>query len=213
MPLFPIPDDSGYSPDPIKPHRDHLSPSETGINDSCKPQDAGGLRMLDENGSPDDEVVRLINSYLEKAFSEVGELSVGDRLGKAFLLASNDRETKSTTDEELRNAERYLYGLAVGAHKDVANTVAIVGSPLYEGLKFLAHGLKDAGMPSMENAMRATDRPTSQPSIAALRWADKGLKAGLPLDGERLFEVSRKSNRDMATSRCRDTLDMQLRLP
>lgn len=213
MPLFPMPNDTGYDPDLSEPNRDQPIGPSRGINESCEPQNIRGLRLLDENGSADDEVIRLINSYLEKAFSEAGEFSVGDRLGKAFLLASEDRETKSTMDEQLRNAERYLYGLAVGAQRDLGSTAAIAGSPLYESLKYIAHGLKDAGLPAMEKAMRATDKPSSKPSLSAIRWGSKGIKTGLSIDGERRFEVSPKSNRDMTKPRCGDTRDMQLRKP
>lgn len=210
MPLFPMPDGDGYDPDRNQP----ITPSETGIDQWCETLHIRGLRLLDENGSPDDEVVRLINHYLEKAFLEQGELSVGDRLGRAFLFASQDREAKSTTDENLRNADRYLYALAASAQKDLVNTVVNEAAPLYEGLKYIAHSLKDNNMPAMERLMRsANGKPTSKASIAAIRWADKGLKAGRSIDGEQLVEVSPKSNRDMTKPRCGDTRDMQLRKP
>lgn len=183
MPQYPLPDaDVGLDPDYEDPERRFIREYREFLTDI-------GLDPNKVIEGENEEFVSQVRSYLNRAFTEPGDHSSAERLSRAFLFASDDRAEKST-DERLRNVERYLYGLSAAANRDAANLMGIGGAPVYESLKALAHALKNADQPGMEYAMRSDENPTSRPSFEAVGLAYKGVAAGLSIDSGKSFKVT-----------------------
>jgi len=214
MPLFPIPDpDVGSDDDPD-------TDPDPGFSHEY-------LNLLDDLGIPDierlvgsnNETVQLIKSFVERAFKENSSLTVFDHETIAALLSraqgfAKEARDSNSTDEHIRNAERYLYGLSAGVNKDIVNIGAISGAHLYESLKLLAFAGKYTLSRSLERLMRSDKNPLSAPSVTATLWANKGLDSADWYSIRRSFEANPNHSADRFKSQksgLRDVRDLQFR--
>lgn len=142
------------------------------------------LEMLPgENGqdfrSHTDLVLRTYEKYVELARLKHPELSDADQLMDAFRMLSEERsQGAQSSNEVLRDAEYYAMCQASVADGDYGmQTLCALGAG-YDSLKLVALGLKAAGFPTMEHALRANkDSPLSMPGRGS-EFAIRGLLAG-----------------------------------
>lgn len=210
MPFHPIPDQDVDVPDK-KDSDHHFSREYLDFLNELK------LEAIAKKSERSDKVVQLIRKFLDEAFSTEGSSLIGDRINSAMELSKKARDLNSS-DEVLRDAERFLYGLSAEVNKDPVHITLITGisAEVYEGLKAVAHGLKDRGYPAMEQKMRSDQHPTSRASLEAIRWARTGIESGLFISGKKEFEGPRHqlpSQSKSKTSGLKDTPDLQFSKP
>ena len=139
-------------------------------------------------------VTEALDSYMARAFALPGTLPIETRIQRALTYATDAREEPGkSTDEVLRDAEYCLHGLNAGASKDMQHAYAIVGSPVYEVMKYVAMQLRGMGYDWLERWLRTNpDVPMSPPG--GWRWAYTCLRAGVTIDGKAELGPNQRPN-------------------
>lgn len=132
-----------------------------------------------------------IKEILFEALAKPGDATLGERLWDAYNMADQFRHGNST-DQVGQKVEYYILGLTAGANDEKAMIffTQMTGN-VYDGVKTIAQGLRDIGIPQLEYALRADkSQPTSRPGDGP-RMAREGFSASFGLDAGKPFRVNR----------------------